>query len=451
MFSKRSTSIAKPTRLRRGLSVLVGALVVGAVAASPAAATFGAPFDLSAAGQDASDPLSASDPQVAVDANGNAVFAWQRFDGANYRVQARARSAAGVLSAVQTLSSSGRDAVAPQVAVDAKGNAVFTWIRSDGANLRVQARARSAAGALSAVQTLSAAGSSAFNPQVAVDANGNAVFAWQRFDGANRRVQARARSAAGVLSAVQDISEAGQDAFNPHVAVDTNGVAVFAWRRSDGANSRVQTRVRGAGGALSAVQTLSAAGRDASEPQLAVNGGGKAVFTWLLFDSDANYRAQARARSAAGALSGVQNLSAAGQDASDPRVAVDGDGDAVFAWQRFDGANLRVQARARSAAGALSPVQDLSAVGQDAAQPRVGVDTGGDAVFAWRRADHPGVDVIQAREQTAAGALFAVQTLSDAERNASSPQVAVGAGGDAASTWTRFDGANWRVQAAIGP
>ena len=41
MFSQRSTQVAKSTRLRRGVAVLVGALVVGAVAANPAAATFG--------------------------------------------------------------------------------------------------------------------------------------------------------------------------------------------------------------------------------------------------------------------------------------------------------------------------------------------------------------------------------------------------------------------------
>ena len=93
--------------------------------------------------------------QVAVDADGDAVFTWRRSDGTDYRVQARMRSAAGALSAVQTLSASGQSAVTPQVAIDPDGDAVFTWWRSDGANLRVQARARSAAGALSGVQTLS--------------------------------------------------------------------------------------------------------------------------------------------------------------------------------------------------------------------------------------------------------------------------------------------------------
>jgi hypothetical protein len=60
----------------------------------------------------------------------------------------------------------------------------------DGANNRIQARRRAAAGSLTAVQTLSAAGQDADHAQVAVDQLGNAVMAWERFDGAYYRAQA---------------------------------------------------------------------------------------------------------------------------------------------------------------------------------------------------------------------------------------------------------------------
>jgi hypothetical protein len=443
MFSKRSSQVAKRPRLRRGLSVLVGVLVVGAVAASPAAATFAAPFDVS-------EP--AFSPDVGVDTGGDAVFTWQGYNGANYRVQTRTRSAAGALSGVRNLSAAGQDAEFPQVAVDSGGDAVFVWMRFDGANHRVQARTRSAAGVLSPVQDLSASGQDGLFPQVAVDPAGDAVFTWTRFDGATDRVQTRARSAAGALSAVRNLSTAGQYAYDPRVAVDTGGDAVFTWRLFDGATSnyRVQTRARSAAGALSAVQNLSAAGETTHYPRVAVDPAGDAVFAWTRFDG-ATDRVQTRARSAAGALSPVQNLSAAGQYALFPEVADDGDGNAVFTWVRYDGANDRVQALTRSAAGVLSPVQDLSGSGQDAEFPQVALDTGGDAVFTWQRADHPGVDVVQARERSAAGALFAVQTLSDGEGSATVPQVGVDGGGDAVVTWLRSDATTERIQAATGP
>ena len=143
--------------------------------------------------QTLSDPgQNASGPQVAVDNDGDAVFTWERFDGADQRVQAQARSAAGTLSAVQDLSDPGQNAFDPQVAVDADGDAVFTWVRSDGANNLVEARTRSAAGALRPFTTLSDPGQHAEVPQVAVDADGDALVAWERDDGAFSRIQASA-------------------------------------------------------------------------------------------------------------------------------------------------------------------------------------------------------------------------------------------------------------------
>ena len=302
----------------KGLSASFCALlVVGLLVPALAEAAWTEPIDLSAPGQDPGDP------EVAVDADGDAVFTWLRSDGTDYRIQARARSATGTLSAVQTLSAPGQSASRPQVAVDADGDAVFTWLRFDGAKYRIQARARSAGGTLSAVQTLSAAGQNAFNPQVAVDADGDAVFTWLRFDGAHLRVEARARSAAGTLSAVQTLSGAGQHASEPQVAVDGDGDAVFTWERLDGTKDRVQAVARSAAGTLSAVQTLSAAGKTAFNPQVAVDADGDAVFTWLRSDeTDPDnfccHRVQLRTRSTDGALSAVKTLSAAGKTGVQP-------------------------------------------------------------------------------------------------------------------------------------
>ena len=358
--------------------------------------------------------------------------------------------------------------VLPQVAVDDAGDAVFTWSRSDGASSRVQTRARSAAGALSAVQNLSDPGQNAFAPQVAVDADGDAVFAWSLDVGANPQLaQARARSAAGTLSAVQNLSDSGSDALSPfpQVGVDADGDAVFTWERSDGANLRIQTRARDSfTGNLSAVQNLGLSA-DIDVHQVGVDADGDAVFTWVGRDGTTNcggfgcLRVQAQARSAAGVLSAVQNLSKGGQNVRlEHQVAVDDAGDAVFTWSRVDGLNSRVQTRARSAAGTLSAVQNLSDPGQNAFAPQVAVDADGDAVFTWSRfdgtvpdPDFPCCARIQARTRSAAGTLSGVQTLSAAGQDAFDPQVGVDVAGKAVATWQRFDGTNDRIQASAGP
>lgn len=402
--------------------------------------------------------------QVAVDASGNSVFVWQRLaattecsGGPWMRIQTRARSAAGVLSPIQTLSACGAHASLPQVAVDANGNAVFVWQRSDGTYLRIQTRVRSSAGTLSSTQTLSAAGQSAEYPQVAVDADGNAVFAWQRWDGAHERIQARTRWADGTRGSTQTLSAAGQEAEYPQVDVDPNGHAVFAWEISDGTVQRIQARARSADGTRGSTQTLSAPGQNASAAHVALDPNGNAVFAWLGSDGTVQ-RMQTRARSAAGTLSSTQTLSDPGKHAFEPRVAVDGSGNAVFLWQRADGIANYVQTRARSAAGTLSPTQNL---GDTATAMPVGaqiaVDPQGNAVVVWEHREGTAICCtrVEARVRSADGTLGLTQFLSPADQVATEPAVAVDANGEAFAVWKETTTGNAslpdsEVHAAVG-
>jgi hypothetical protein len=409
------------------------------------AAAWTAPFDLSDAGQ------NADVPQVAIDDAGDAVFVWQRSDGTNMRIQARERPAAGTPSPVVDLSPTGQDARFPQVDVDNTGDAVFVWERFDGTNWRIQAGARSATGLLTAVQTISRSGQDARNPQVAVDPDGDAVITWQRFDGTNRRIQAVARSATGALSAVQDISKGGRDAFEPQVAVDVDNDAAITWRRSDGTNWRIQARMRWNKGVLDPVLNLSNPGEDAYAPQVGMANIPDAVFVWQRFDG-LRWRILARGLSATGVLAPVQALSGSGLNSFDPQVAVNATGDAVFAWRHFNGTHWQIQARTRRHEydRTLSAVQNLSDSRQDAFSPQVGMDDAGDAVITWRRFDRTNWR-IQARERSAGSALSPEQNLSTPGQDADLPQVVVDPNGDAVVTWERPDGLNTRIQASAGP
>jgi hypothetical protein len=417
----------------RGLwASLLVLLLAGLLFPALAGAAWSAPIDVS--GQ------FAYAPQVAIDADGDAVFTWVHSDGAHARIQARVLSAGGALSAVKTISVSGQDAFSPQVGIDADGDAVFTWGLYDGPSFRIEPRARSAAGPWSAVQELGDPGQNG-SPQVAIDADGDAVFTWMGSDGTNSRIQSRTRSADGTLSAVKTLSENGRNAGSPQVAVDPGGDAVFTWNRVDRQGFfRVQTRTRPVGGPWSAVQDLSDPGRNAYAPDVAVDGEGDAVFTWTFYNGT-DYLRQTRARSAAGTLSAVQDLSVPPDHNGFPSVVdVDADGDAVFTWSR--------QARARSRTGTLSPVQTLYK-GRTASDPQVAVDADGDAVFTWTGFSDLGW--IQARTRSANGALSKVKYLSDPGQHANSPQVAVNPDGDAVVTWTEVLPPGGLVQASTGP
>src|SRR5918994_1616498 len=434
------------TRIGSLAGLVAAALTAGAIAATPAAAAWSQPFNLSKDGQ------NASQPRVATDDNG-AVFAWVRPVSGHLLVQARMRPFnAGSLTPIQDISPAGEDAFNPEVAIDTDGDAVITWASSDGT---MQARRRAADGTLSEVQDLSGPGASL--PQVGMAQEGGAVITWQRPLGEDTRIQARARAEDGTLGPVQNLSASGSDASDPEVGVDGSSDAVFVWRRQLATATRVQARARSAvDGSLTGVQTLSGENGNAFEPEVAVDDTGDAVFSWRRTDGTVQ-RVETRVRAfLTEALTQVQKLSpagVAGQDAFQPQVAVDADGDAVFTWRRFDGTDSRIQTRARTLlSGALSAVQDLSGSGEDAFEPQVAVsrvDADPDAVFTWRRFDGTN-QRIQARTRSAAGVLGAVRDVSAAGENGFDPRVGVDQDGVAYATWHR-DITVDRVAGAKGP
>src|SRR5436190_1712993 len=113
--------------------LLACVLCVTALAAPAAAApVFEAPVDLSAAGR------NALAPQVAFDGAGSALAVWERSNGSNSIVQGAFRPAGGAFGAPVDLSAAGQNAFAPQLAFDAAGNALAVWQRSNGSNFIVQ-------------------------------------------------------------------------------------------------------------------------------------------------------------------------------------------------------------------------------------------------------------------------------------------------------------------------
>jgi hypothetical protein len=442
----------------------------------------------------------AVDARVAMAPNGDAVFVWGLADGGAscglypcVRIQVRSRSAAGTLSPIETISPPDGNAFYPEVAVDADGDAVITWGISYSQDpyavccSQVQAIARSAAGVLSPIQTLTNPTKNSDSAQVRVDPSGNAVFEWTLGDattdcsgGECHRVQTRTRSAAGVLSAVQTLSPSGQNAYGNDFGLDDNGNAVYSWTAYSTTQTRILTRTRSAAGTLGPVEGVSALGQQASLPRAAVDPSGDAVFSWILQYGTTEcggqpcYRIMARARSSAGSFGPVQGISNPAANIYDTELAISANGDAVFEWANPDGTTdcaggpcSRIMARARSATGTLSAIQTLSAAGQHADEGSVAVDSRGNAVFVWRREDGKtfcdgySCRRIQARARSTAGALSPVQTLSGPGEHACCPAVAVDPDGgfdqnvvDAAADWLREDSTSssccsTRIQAAV--
>jgi phage terminase large subunit-like protein len=396
----------------------------------------------------------ASGPDVAVARDGSSTVVWSSVNYGFHVVFMRRIAVNGTLGPIRQLSAAGQDAFAPRVAVTPAGLATVVWARSNGTNFLVQARRISAAGIPEeSTKTLSASGQDAAAPQVATAADGTATVVWKRFDGAHYLVQERRISAAGVLESVSHtLSATGQDAVEPQVAVAGTGTATVVWTRFDGYDGIVQARqIEPSGTPKTATLSLSVSGESAVQPQLAVAPSGVSTVVWNRFNGT-NWIIQERRLSAAGALlGGVYDLSAGGRSAAEPQVAVAPDGATTIVWDRFDGTSFVVQARRLDPAGVIGATTfNLSALGRDAADPQVAISPSGVATVLWSRFDGTNF-VVQRRDLFAIGSLGGVQDLSTAGRTAGDPSVAWGAGGTLAMTWRRFNGAGDVVQRKTVP
>jgi glycosyl hydrolase family 26/HYDIN/CFA65/VesB family protein len=338
-------------------------------------------------------------PQVAVGPDGTATVVWISFDGSNFVVRGRRIDPNGSLGEGSIeLSATGRDAAEPQVAVGADGTASVVWKRFDGFHFLVKERQIAPDGTVGPeARTLSESHQDAVEPQVAVRPDGAADVVWSRFNESNTIVQERSVAADGTPeSTTHDLSAEGENAVEPQLSVAPGGTATVVWSRFDGSNWIVQERGVAAGGTPELTpHNLSSGGGNAVEPQLAVAADGTVTVVWERFDGS-NFVVQSRRISPAGVIGGgAANLSASGRDAAEPQIAIGANGAAAVVWSRFDGANFIAQEGGLRPDGTAEPItRDLSAAGRGASGAQVAAGPYGAVTRVWTRFDGA-VDVVQ--------------------------------------------------------
>jgi pimeloyl-ACP methyl ester carboxylesterase len=283
----------------------------------PAAGTPGPVLDLA-------DPaLDSFTPQVAIDRAGIATFAWTQSDAATGRLSVRTRSLApgGALGPASDVSAGTRDTAAANVAVDRAGDAVFEWLAFDPASFHavVQARSRSRKGDLGPVVDLSDAADDAWDQALAVDGDGDAVFTWWVPTRSGARVEASSLSASGAVGPRRTLSDPADDGYEPQVAIDADGDAAFTWLAFDRDGVRVQARPRSRRGAFGATADLTRPSEDAFSAQVAVTARGDAVFGWSALNG-AGYQVQGRSRPAGGGFGPLTVISTIDRDAFEAQV-----------------------------------------------------------------------------------------------------------------------------------
>lgn len=394
-------------------------------------------------------------PRVAVNAQGEGLFVWamRPQDGGRRIAQAKFRAADGTLGPVENIviPSTGDPEIGIirelDVAMDGAGNALIAWhlyyIKPGGGRRhRIEARIRSASGVLSPVEVIGQGGQTL---AMAMNADGDALLAWHVQDSAatNVRIRARFRSRTGTLGPILTLSPPESHAVWPSVAIDEAGIGVVTWVQA----SLIRARRVSEAGLLGELVTLSDLPQSADVPRVALDSDGDATVAWAFIVPNPGAPVggvNARRYFANGTLGPIAVLFA--QRALAVDVAAEPDGDAVVVWQSQGTDEIKL--RSVSAASVVGPLRAITPTGVPARNPIIDMDQTGTAWIAWEHGASPS-SVIRVRPRLPNNSIGPAQQLSGPV--AVTPEIAVGAEGDALVTWRRTFGGQVRFQASAGP
>ena len=425
--------------VRRIALPLASLLVVGALAAVPAgsAPTWTSPsVPLSLTG------ANTASQEVAVNDAGVAVAIWRSGYESPSRavIQASIHPVGGSWSAPDDLSASEGFGAEPEVAIDAAGNAVAVWQQTDAPNPFIEASSRPAGGSWSEPVPISDPSKGAFVPKVAIDDAGNAVAIWN----SDNSVQWSRRPVGGAWSSPLPFdSTLSTDEVGNALTLSPGGEAIAVWTDLVGGHEVVTFARRPAGGSWTTPDDLSATTEDASSVDVSSSASGKALITWILFDSDTpdpgdRYLVQARVRpDATSTFGNVADLSQPSGDATFARAAMDDLGRASVIWHTTVAGKGVIKTARYTIDDAWTGRVDVSASGVDANVPDIGIAGMGDVTVVWRAEDD---NILQtARRPIGLTSWGAPQDLTDGVKAPIDPRVAGDAVGNFVTVWSAVD------------
>jgi hypothetical protein len=270
---------------------------------------------------------------IALDSAGDAVAVWAQRPTDVFEVHAEIRRASLGYWGSATLLSTQPVNGGPAVAVAPTGEAFVAWIENGAVKV---ARGNVSSAIWDAPVTLKT-GDAEGDPVVATDAAGDAVAAWQWRSQPREPtiVQAAFRPANGAWGQAVDLATVGHGfTYDPQVAIDASGNAIGLWPDENGLSSSVRPVASSTWSHPARVTHVAVSGA-----RLAVDAHGDAVAIWI----DAASKApDASVRPAvAGAWQPIMHVSQAAS--SDPQVAIDDAGNAVALWNAPGGSTIDVQ------------------------------------------------------------------------------------------------------------
>jgi hypothetical protein len=278
----------------------------------------------------------------------------------------------------------------PAVAMDGDGNALAVWLENDGTSTNVTANHYTAGTGWDGEVTLDDQPALPENPHLVMDGAGNAVVTWVQSDGTYTNLYASGHSVGGGWSTPFEVDGQDTSAFSSALAMDSLGNAMAGWVQSNGSYGNVYLREwRPFAGWQATVDLSGPLDRGVGIVRVAGGAGGQFVATWNQYNGD-EYQEMASIF-ASSTWATPTNLSAAfvGGGGQTGYVGYDAYGNAAVVWAQYGGGHALqayvVWGRSGSAWGAAQRLD--GAPGIDANLRGLTVNPVGWALAFWEQSD----------------------------------------------------------------
>src|SRR3990172_3267275 len=279
-------------------------------------------------------------PRVAMDPSGNAIVVWLQGNatsGTPHKVAAN-RYVRGLGWLGETLldSNSVGTVDGAGVALDAQGSGFAFWTRWES-TWNVYARRFNISGGWETVVPIESDPGESGWPQLGLGLAGDGLLVWQYNQISGGMTKAALWTASsGWQAPVRIDTGANTNVYEPHLGVDSDGVATAVWSEANGTEWNVFSAryVPGVGwGPETPLESSSAA---ATGVMVAVAGSGAAFAVWLQQVGATNSVFSNRYAPGVG-WEGSTLIEAESDDASEPRVSVSSNGYAAAVWEVLSG------------------------------------------------------------------------------------------------------------------
>ncbi|MBE3047526.1 hypothetical protein IMZ48_34435 [Candidatus Bathyarchaeota archaeon] len=279
---------------------------------------------------------------------------------------------------------------------------------------------------------------------VAEDEDGNAMAVWQQSDTTCSSIWGnRYVTGVGWTDPVQISGDSLENAYEPDIDMDKNGNAIAVWWQGTVYGSIIFSNryVSGTGWGTPTEVNVGSSGF-AGYPSVVCDSSGNAFVAWIQYSSIVSSRY----------LIGQgweppEMVSANSYNAQPPSIGVDGVGNAVVVWSDKSSTTYNIWAN-RYVLGKGWGMQTLIENDDtgDCQSPRVAVDGAGNAIAVWHLMELPlfgAVHVVANRYIADVGWGSATLLETNATNQAWNPRIAMDGAGNAIAVWYEIGGSSW--------